>query len=180
MQNREKGIYKDITFTNDNPENIRKVIGCYKNVLICGIKGVGKITNTMTAVKDKGNVYYIGNPVDHAGKTRPVSYEKYLEYILSLKKDIKIIDDIGPFLERKDDIVIIIDEIFERNNLELQQIGRLMDMGNVRIVQIVGCIKNMGSLIDKIDLIIELHHEGAFTVDKGLGQAICKIFGKKQ
>ena len=53
-----------IVFTKHKPDNIRKVLDCYKNVLIRGMKGVGKITNTIRAIKDHTNVYYIGNPVD--------------------------------------------------------------------------------------------------------------------
>jgi len=32
---------------------MKKVISSYKNILVCGIKGVGKITNTVQAVQDK-------------------------------------------------------------------------------------------------------------------------------
>ena len=85
------------TFTGDNIDNIRKAIAQGKNILICGVEGVGKITNTVQAVKDATNVYYLGNPLDYEGKMRPGSYEKYLKYIHSLKKDIKIIEDIEGF-----------------------------------------------------------------------------------
>ena len=52
-------------------------------------------------------------------------------------------------------------------------------MDNIQVIQIVGCMKNMGRLIDKIDIIIDMHHNGAFIVDKGLAKAICRIFGPK-
>ena len=58
----------NIAFTSDNVENMKKVIGGYKNILVCGIKGAGKITSTVQAVQDKTNVYYSGNPVDFEGK----------------------------------------------------------------------------------------------------------------
>lgn len=171
---------KEITFTKDNPDNLKKVLACHKNILICGIKGAGKITNTVSALRDKRNVYYIGNPVDYEGKRRQGSFEKYLKYIHALKKDINIIGEIPALFEFSDRIVLIIDEIFGRSDSELEQISRLFDMENIQVIQIVGCLKNMGKLIDKIDIIVELHHDGAFIIDKELGKAICEIFWRKQ
>ncbi len=52
-------------------------------------------------------------------------------------------------------------------------------VGIFQIVQIVGCMKNMGNLIDKIDIGIDLHHGGALVVDKELAKAICRILGTK-
>ena len=179
MKTKEKDTSAKILFTTDNPENIKKVISCYKNVLVCGVKGVGKITNTVQAVKENTNVYYIGNPVDYEGKTRPGSYEKYLTYILSLKKDIHIVANVDELLELKDNIIVISDEIYGRSEAQLAQINGLLDKKNIRIIQIVGCMKYMGGLIDKIDAIVELHLDGAFMIDKELGKAICEILGKK-
>ncbi len=174
-----KVSYKDLVFTGNNSENIRRVMGLYKNVLICGIKGVGKITRTVTAVKDNTNVYYVGNPLDYEGKRRPGSYEKYLSYIHALKDDITMVEDIAKLFRIKTDIVLIIDEIYGRSETQLERIDRLMDMENIQIFQIVGCLKNMGGLINKADIILELHYDGAFVVDKEIAKAICEIFGKK-
>ncbi len=179
MKTIEKDICKKITFSGNNPDNIKKVIECYKNVLVCGVKGVGKITNTVQAVRENTNVYYIGNRVDYEGKTRPGSFEKYLTYIMSLKKDIHIVADLDELSSVKDDILLIIDEIYGRSEGQLAQIGVLLDKSNIRIIQIVGCMKYMGALIDKIDAIVELHLDGAFMIDKELGKAICEILGKK-
>jgi hypothetical protein len=164
----------------DNVTNIKKAISHCKNILICGVEGAGKITNTVQAVKDNTNVYYLGNPVDYEGKVRPGSYEKYLKYIHSLKKDIRIIEDIEGIFSIGKPIILIVDEIYGRSEAEFVQIGRLLDMQNVQVIQITGCIKNMKHLIDKIDLILELHIEGAFVVDKDLAQAICRILGKEK
>ena len=168
------------TFTGDNINNIRHAIAQGKNILICGVEGVGKITNTVQAVKDATNVYYLGNPLDYEGKMRPGSYEKYLKYIHSLKKDIKIIEDIEGLFAITQPIILIIDEVYGRSDAEFSQISRLLDMQNIRIIQITGCIKNMKRLIDKIDFILELHVEGAFSVEKDLAQAICRILGKEK
>ena len=177
-ENREHPIQD--SFTGNNIKNIQKAIAQGKNILICGVEGVGKITNTVQAVKDATNVYYLGNPLDYEGKMRPGSYEKYLTYINSLKRDIKIIEDIEGFLTITHPVILIIDEVYGRNEAEFGQISRLLDMKNMKIVQIAGCIKNMKHLIDKMDLILELHIEGAFSVDKDLAQAICRILGKEK
>lgn len=169
----------NIAFTSDNVENMKKVISGYKNILVCGIKGVGKITSTVQAVQDKTNVYYTGNPVDFEGKSRPGSYDKYLKYIMSLKKDIKQVDDFNTLFDLKDNISLVIDEIYGRSEEQLKDISRLYAMENIQVLQIVGCMKSMGTLINKIDVIVELHNDGAFIVDNDLGKAICGIFGKK-
>lgn len=172
-------IHNRIAFTKDNPANIKKVLSCYKNILIRGVKGVGKITNTIQALKDNTNVYYVGNRVDFEGKRRPGSYEKYLDYILSLKKDLTVVKDIESLFKIDQKIVLIIDEIYGRSDAQLEQIDKLLDMKNIQIVQIVGCMKNMGNLIDKIDIAVDLHHNGALIVDKELAKAVCRIFGMK-
>jgi len=172
-------LCKTIVFTSDNVENMKAVIGCHKNILVCGIKGVGKITNTVQALQEKTNVFYIGNPVDFEGKSRPGSYLKYLKYIMTLKKDIYRTDDISSLLGIRKKITLIIDEIYGRNEEQLSAISRLYDEQNIQILQIVGCMKSMGSLINKVDVIVELHNDGAFIVDLALGKAICGIFAKK-
>jgi hypothetical protein len=157
----------------------KKIIARYRTVLVCGVKGVGKITNTVKAVQDETNVYYIGNPVDFEGKSRPGSYEKYLKYIASLKKDITLVEDLGPLLGINEKIILIVDEIYGRSEAQLEAISRLFDRKNIQVLQIVGCMKSMGPLIDKVDVIVELHNDGAFIVDNSLGKAICAIFGRK-
>jgi hypothetical protein len=178
MEDREFDC-ENIPLSEDSAENIKKVIGCYKNVLVCGVKGVGKITNTVQAVSERTNVCYAGNPVDYEGKSRPGSYEKYLSYILSLKSDLRIIAHMEELLQVRDEIILIIDEIYGRSDAELALIDKLLDMSNIKIIQIVGCMKYMGSLIGKIDAILELHLDAAFIIDKELGIAICKILEKK-
>jgi hypothetical protein len=96
-----------------------------------------------------------------------------------LKDDIKIVGDIDELFRIKGEIILIVDEIYGRSGEQLEKIRKIFDTENIRVVQIVGCLKNMGDLIDKIDRIVELHPDGAFVIDKELGRAICRIFGKK-
>lgn len=163
--------------SSDNVENLKAVISGNKNLLVCGVKGVGKITSTINAVSGNNNVYYIGNPVDFEGKNRPGSYDKYLRYISSLKKDITIVKSVADLFSVSQNIVLIIDEIFGRGPDQLEQIRKVLDMKNVRVVLIVGCIKYTGEIIDKMDVIVELHLDGAHIIDKDLAQAICRILG---
>jgi hypothetical protein len=175
--NKEEAPADTPALSRDNVENLRTVISGHKNLLVCGVKGVGKITNTIRAVSEKTNVYYIGNPVDFEGKNRPGSYDKYLRYISSLKKDITIVKAISELFEVGDDVILIIDEIFGRGPDQLEQIRRVLDMQNVRVVLIVGCIKYTGEIVDKMDVILELHLDGAHVIDKDLARAICRILG---
>ncbi len=179
MANEERGDCENIPLTEDSAENIRNLVNCYKNVLVCGVKGVGKITNTVQAVRDRPNVYYVGNPVDYEGKKRPGSYDKYIAYILSLKNDISIVEDMEALFSVSKEIILIIDEIYGRSDAELARINRVLDMPNIRVIQIVGCMKYMVGLIEKIDAIVELHLDAAFMIEKELGKAICDILGKK-
>jgi hypothetical protein len=169
-----------LVFTENNPDNISQVLRHFKNILIRGVVGVGKITNTVEALKENTNVYYVGNPVDYEGKNRPGSYEQYLNYILSFKQDLHVVEDLSIFFASDEKIVLIIDEIYGRSEEQLDQISKLMDMENIQIVQIVGCMKNMGGLIDKVDIAVDLHHDGAIIVDKAMARSICRIFGREE
>jgi hypothetical protein len=90
-----------------------------------------------------------------------------------------VVDDIQSLFKMDQKIILIIDEIYGRSDTQLEQIEKLLDKENIQIVQIVGCMKNMRNLIDKIDIVIDLHQGGALVVDKQLAKAICGIFGMK-
>lgn len=167
-----------VVFTPDNTENMRNVIRRYKNILVCGIRGAGKIRYAVKALKDSPDVYYIGNPVDHEGRSRPGSYQKYVRHIMDIKKDLRIADDISSLLNMKNNCTVIIDEIYERTDQQIKQISSLFDKENIRCIQIVGCMKYMKDLIYKIDFIMVLEPDGAFTVDKAFAQTVCKVLNK--
>jgi hypothetical protein len=40
-------------------------------------------------------------------------------------------------------------------------------------------MKYMKQLINKIDIIVVLETNGAFTIDREFGKAVCKILGRK-
>lgn len=169
---------EDLIFSDDNSANMKQVISRYKNILVCGIKGVGKITHSLDALVDSKNVHYIGNPVDFEGKKRPGSYDQYVQGIQMIKNDIHIVKDISRILKLKIPIVLIIDEIYGRSDKQREQLSKIFDMPNVQCIQIVGCMKYMRDLIKKIDFIIVLEPVGAFTTDKKFGEAVCRILGE--
>ncbi len=178
MKKGRKERSSGLVLTDDNVSNMRQVIDQYKNVLVCGMVGVGKIINTVSALQEYSDVFYIGNPVDYEGKQRPGSYEKYLAYITSLKKDLKVVDAMDDLFSVTGSIFVVIDEIYGRSKKQFEQIGGLLDMQNIRCIQIVGCVKYMRELINKIDIIVVLEQSGAFTIDKEFGKAICKVLGR--
>lgn len=169
----------DIAFTANNTENMRKIIDRYKNILVCGIQGAGKIRYAVKALKDDPDVYYIGNPVDHEGKSRPGSYAKYVKHFLTIKKDLNMVGDIDDLLARDSAFTVIIDEIYDRSSLQIKQISSLFEKENAKCIQIVGCMKYMRDLIYMIDFIMVLEPDGAFTVDKEFAQTVCKVLSKK-
>ena len=178
MKKQEKNKCTGIILGEDNAENMRSLLGCCKNIIVCGNRGVGKITNTVRAVADRKNVFYVGNPVDHEGRSRPGSFEKYIQYVMSLKDDMSMIADPALLVDSRDDIIVIIDEIYGRSRGELEAISILLDQKNIKIAQIVGCLKYVGRLIEKFDVIVEFHLDGAFIIEKEFGKAITRVLAK--
>jgi len=170
-----------IALSANNIENVRATIRHYKNSAICGVEGVGKITHTLNALIDDPTTYYLGNPVDYVGKLRTEGYEKYIEYIRSLKQDLHIIENAEEDFSSTlaDGAVLIIDEIYGRSKRELHHISKALDRPDVRVVQIVGCLKNLGDLVCKFDIVLEFTSEGAVLFDKKIAEVICKYLKKE-
>ena len=162
---------------------IGDVIGRYKNVVISGEVGVGKIIRTFDALQDKQNVYYIGNPVDYVGKPRPEGYEKYIDYIATLKQGMRIIAEEKEILSYDfrtlpgDDAIVVIDEIYGRSIEQHRKIVDILDIENVKVILIAGCLKNLGRIIEKFDIVVMLIHDGTLILDKEFVMKICVILG---
>jgi hypothetical protein len=172
MKNRQKII-----------QDLREIIGKNKNTLISGEVGVGKITNTLEALRDRDNVYYIGNPVDYVGKPRPKGYNKYIGHITSLKKDMQIITnekeilsfDFSSLSEKGG--ILLIDEIYGRSIEQYQKILSLLDREYLKIILIAGCLKNVGRIIGKFDMILMIIHDGVLILDKEFVLKISTLLG---
>lgn len=169
----------------DNSETVRDNIAKYNNIVVCGIQGVGKITTVVNALKGMDNVYFIENNFDYDGKLKAQGYSKYIKYIVSLKKDIKIIKDIRSrsewesFLSDKNPKIIIIDGIYGRDDFERERFLWMLGSDNVRVVLIVRCIKHIGQLMRSFNMIVELTYDGALLLSIESAEVICKVLKDK-
>ncbi len=160
---------------------IRDVVKRYKNIVVSGEEGVGKITNTLEALQDTEQVYYIGNPVDYIGKPRPKGYDKYINYITSLKKDMRIIADEGEILSLDlsslpgKEAVVVIDEVYGRSEAQQKKILEILAMKNIKVFIIAGCLKNVGKVIQGMDVVMMLTKDGVLLFDKAFAVQICSI-----
>lgn len=164
-------------------EAIRKSIARYKNIIICGIQGVGKLTNTIKAVKDRSNVFLVENTFDFDGKTKAKGYKRYLEYLYSLKSDLFIIDNMTSpkgmkFRENREDRIIIVDGIFGRNEKDIEIISSLLEDYDVRVILIDRCIRYLEDMLEKFEITIELTHDGAVILPIDTALQICKVLNK--
>lgn len=172
MKNREKIIH-----------DLREIIKEHKNIVISGEVGVGKITNTLEALRARANVYYIGNPVDYVGKPRPKGYEKYINYIMSLKKDMQIVTSEQEILSfnfsslSEKGAILVIDEIYGRSVEQYRKILNILDIENLKIILIAGCLKNVGRIIREFDAILMIIHDGVLSLDKEFVMKICALLG---
>lgn len=154
----------------------------YKNIVIIGEEGVGKITNTVETLQDSGNIYYIGNPVDYIGKPRPTGYDNYINYIISLKKNLHIFPGEDEILSLDLSVlkavgaVVIIDEIYGRTEKQYRKILEILALESVKVFLITGCLKNAGKIIHGIDVVLMLTKDGAISFDKEFAQQLCAIF----
>ena len=174
-----KGINLNVINKEAIIKKMREALAKHKNIVISGEEGVGKITSTLEAIQGEGNVYYIGNPVDYIGKPRPKGYEKYINYIMSLKSDMHIIANEQEILSldasRLNGKILVIDEIFGRSDEQCGKISEILKVENVRVFLITGCLKNVGRVIQGIDTVLMLTKDGVLRFDKEFAVQICTI-----
>ncbi|HXX56818.1 MAG TPA: hypothetical protein VEI96_02310 [Thermodesulfovibrionales bacterium] len=153
-------------------EEIREIIESAGSVVISGEVGVGKIIHTIEALRDADNIYYVGNPVDFAGKPRPKGYDKYIAYIKSLKRGMHIIADEKELLAfdfqsvSGTGAILLIDEIYGRSPEQYARILGILDKSDMKVVLIAGCLKNVGRIIKNFEVILMLTNDGTLLVDK--------------
>jgi hypothetical protein len=162
-------------------KEIREISARFKNMVVSGEEGVGKITNTLGALSSAGNVYYVGNPVDYVGKPRPKGYDKYINYITSLKKDMRIIAEEEEILSLSSlfppdrEAVLVIDEIFGRSNEQYEVLIDILSRTTIKVFLITGCLKNIGRIVHSIDAVLMLTKDGVLLFDKEFAQKVCTI-----
>lgn len=179
----------NIIFSRNNSETIRKITRDNRNIVVCGIQGVGKLTVTINAVGDMDEVFFLENTFDYDGKLKEKGYKKYTEYILSLKQDMTLISSFTDeaatplFGEEKSKHifgirkhrVVVVDGIYGRNDVEIEHLLKLLGNKNVTVILIVRCIKYLHDLIRKFDVIVELTQDGALLLATETAEMICKV-----
>jgi len=164
-------------------EAISRAVARYKNIVICGIQGVGKLTNTIKAVKGRLNVYLIENTFDFDGKTKAKGYERYINYLKSLKEDLIIFDSMFSetgiaFSQSNEDRIIIIDGIFGRSPKEIEAISGFFENYDVRVILIDRCIRYLEDMLNRFEIVIELTHDGAVLMPIETALEICRVLNK--
>lgn len=160
---------------------IREIATKYKNMVVSGEEGVGKITHTIAALEHDPNVYYIGNPVDYVGKPRPKGYDEYISYIAALKRDMRILaaeqDILGlpARLPAGGESILIIDEVFDRSEAQYDTIIELLNRQGIKTFLITGCLKNIGRLVHHIDAVLMLTKDGVLIFNKEFAAKVCAI-----
>jgi len=153
-------------------EEIKEIIEGARSVVISGEVGVGKIIHTIEALRGADNIYYVGNPVDFAGKPRPRGYDKYIAYIKSLKQGMHIISDEKEMLlfdfraVSGKGAILLIDEIYGRSPEQCDRISSILEEIDIKVVLIAGCLKNVGRIIKNFEVILMLTNDGTLLVDK--------------
>lgn len=160
---------------------IRQVIDSNKNTIVSGEEGVGKIRHTVAALQEKNDVYYIGNPFDYEGKRRPQGYEKYVQEIMSLKRDMYVIANeieilsINPSSLTGTPPILVVDEIYGRSPRQCDKLVQLLDNQNVKVVMITGCLKNAGKVIEYFDAAIMLTNDGLLQIERDFFIKLCML-----
>lgn len=160
---------------------IRELSKQFKNMVVSGEEGVGKITHTVAALEHDPHVYYVGNPVDYVGKPRPKGYDEYISYIASLKGDMHILADeknilaLPAQLPSDRESILIIDEVFDRSEAQYDTIIELLNRERVKTYLITGCLKNIGRLVHHIDAVLMLTKDGVLVFNKEFAAKVCAI-----
>ncbi|MEW5743946.1 MAG: hypothetical protein AB1805_00710 [Nitrospirota bacterium] len=160
---------------------IREISTRYKSMVVSGEEGVGKITNTLSALRNNDHVYYIGNPVDYIGKPRPKGYDKYINYITTLKHDMTIMAEeseilaLPSLLPSDREATLIIDEVFGRSEAQYDTLSELLGRDPVKAFLITGCLKNIGRLVHHIDAVLMLTQDGVLVFDKEFARQVCAV-----
>lgn len=178
-----------IIFSRDNSETIKKIAKDNRNIVVCGIQGVGKLTVTINAVKDMDEVFFLENTFDYDGRLKEQGYKKYINFILSLKKDMTVISSFldeaavplfaeersKPLFAIRKHKVVVVDAIYGRNEVEKEHIIKLLENKDVTVILIVRCIKYLDTIIRKFDVIVELTQDGALLLSTETAEMICKV-----
>ena len=151
---------------------IREQIDRVKNLVVTGEVGVGKIVHTLDALHDTKPVYYVGNPYDYIGQSRPQGYEQYLKDVTTQKPDLVILSSEKELLTLKTRLlceraaIVIIDEVFGRSPSQCDKLTELLGGECPKIVLITGCLRNAVGMLKHFDRGLLLSPDSFVRIEK--------------
>jgi hypothetical protein len=157
------------------------VLTAYKNVVVSGEEGVGKLRYTLAALKSEKHLYYIGNPYDYEGKTRAQGYDEYVRQVRSLNTDMQMVltesDILSLTLPTVSDggIVIVIDEMYGRCPTQCEKLLGILLNDAVRVVAITGCLRNVGMIYESLDRGVLLTATGLLEIERSFLRKMCSL-----
>jgi hypothetical protein len=160
-------------------KEIQSALAQYKTIVVTGDEGVGKIIFSLAAMKELPNVFYIGNPLDFRGQSRPGGYEQYLDHIRPLKPDLSIIaneDDtlkLEPSYLSAHNAILLIDEVYGRSELQRKKLFELINTEGIKTVIVTGCMKNLHNLVSLVDAGIMLTGRSAIFIEGDYIKKLC-------
>jgi len=167
--------------TNDEQiiSEFRNTLAQYKTIVVTGDEGVGKIVFSLAAMKDLPNVFYIGNPLDFRGQSRPGGYEQYLDHIKPLKPDLSIVATETDTLSLKPEqltdshAILLIDEVYGRSETQRAKLYELIGTEGIKTVIVTGCMKNLHNLISLVDAGLMLTGRSALFIEGDYIKKLC-------
>jgi hypothetical protein len=155
------------------------VLTTYKNVVVSGEEGVGKLRYTLAALKSEQNLYYIGNPFDYEGKTRAQGYDEYVRQVRSLHTGMQVVlreSDILSLDVSKisgTGAVMVIDEMYGRCPTQCEKLLGIFLNDTIRVAVITGCLRNVGVGCDSLDRGVLLTEAGLFEIEQTFLKKMC-------
>lgn len=181
MEKGKKNSTTAIIHSRDNPDIIGSILKKHKNIAICGIQGVGKLTIIVEAVKDSEGVFFLENTFDYDGKIKERGYSKYINYLLSLKNDMSIVSSFHEAEQKMTEVkALIVDGIYGRNADEIESLFRMLDKKDLIVMLIVRCIKDLAPMLRRFDIVVELTQDGALLLSIDNAEHIAKVLKKRE
>jgi hypothetical protein len=159
--------------------HLGEVLTAFKNVVVSGDEGVGKLRYTLAALKMEKTLYYIGNPYDYEGKMRAQGYDEYVRQVRSLNTDMQIILRESDILSldlstiSNAGAVIVIDEMYGRCPTQCEKLLGILLSDTVRVAVITGCLRNLGIVCESLDKGVMLTPTGLLEIEQSFLKKMC-------
>ncbi len=160
-------------------KHLGEVLTGFKNVVVSGNEGVGKLKYTIAAFESEKNLYYIGNPFDYEGKARPQGYDEYVRQVKALKADMHVIIKEGDILSldlstlSNSGAVVVIDEMYGRCPTQCEKLLGILVDDTVHVAVITGCLRNLGVVCESLDKGVLLTTTGLLVIEQDFLKKMC-------